>query len=155
MIQGTHCNYNSVNSGPPQMFRLHAPCISTPPRLLREKRTCSIGVALEYFVGLQRYTGTLVTSTLPSIETFCEVIHRTNHATKCPTPSLDKDSFYSKQFTSSQALKDEVTWTEKIILPRGSSFGVNSFIGTALEHLRNSHRKPKRFIAGDKGSPQS
>ena len=38
------------------------------------------------FAGLQRYTGTLVTSTLPSIETFCEVIHRTNHATKCPTP---------------------------------------------------------------------
>lgn len=28
---------------------------------------------------------------------------------KCPTPSLDKDSFYSKQFNSSQALKDEVT----------------------------------------------
>ena len=67
------------------------------------------GVALEYFVGLQRYTGTLVTSILPSIETFCEVIHKTNHATKCPTPSLDEDSFYSKQFTSSQALKDEVT----------------------------------------------
>ena len=111
-IQGTHCNNNSVNNGSggsPQMFRLHAPWISTPPRFLREKRTCSTGVALEYFLGPLRYTGTLVTSTLPSIETFCEVIHRTNHATECPTPSLDKDSFYSKQFTSSQALKDEVT----------------------------------------------
>ena len=111
-IKGTHCNNNSVNNGSggsPQMFRLHAPWISTPPRFLREKRTCSTGVAVEYFLGPLRYTGTLVTSTLPSIETFCEVIHRTNHATECPTPSLDKDSFYSKQFTSSQALKDEVT----------------------------------------------
>ena len=47
------------------------------------------------------------------IETFCQVIHRTNQATKCPTPSFDKESFYSKQFTSSQALKDEVISTGK------------------------------------------
>ena len=50
------------------------------------------GRPLKYFVGLQHWTGALVTTSPRSIWTLYHVIHSINHVTKRPNPSLDKDS---------------------------------------------------------------